>query len=86
MAATAVLAEQAMAPLPTAVAAAARPGAVATTVLAEQSTAMAASGTVAASVTMAAVAGDGTRVTADEGDGREGKQHGERKTEKTLHN
>jgi hypothetical protein len=79
MAAAAVLAEQAMAPLPTTVAAAARPGAVATPVLAEQSTAM------AASVTVAAVAGDGPRVTTDEGDCREGKQHGERKTEKTLH-
>jgi len=79
VAATAVLAEQAMAPLPTAVAAAGTTVAVATPVLAEQSTTVAAGGTVAA------VAGDGTRVTADEGDCREGKQHGERKAEKTLH-
>jgi hypothetical protein len=85
MAATAVLAEQAMAPFATAVAATARPGAVAAPVLAEQSATVAAGGAVAASVTVAAVAGNGTRITVDEGDCREGKQHGERKAEKTLH-
>jgi hypothetical protein len=35
--------------------------------------------------TMAAVTGDRTRVTADEGDGHERKKHCESKTEKTLH-
>jgi hypothetical protein len=34
---------------------------------------------------VAAVAGDGTRVTADEGDGNESNEHGKTKSEKTLH-
>jgi hypothetical protein len=41
--------------------------------------------TVATTTTVAAVAGDGTRVTADEGDGDESKEHRDSKTEETLH-
>ena len=40
---------------------------------------------VAAGATMATVAGDGTRVTADEGDGNESNEHGETESENTLH-
>jgi hypothetical protein len=55
------------------------------TVLGEQ-TAVAALTTVATMAAMAAVAGDGTGVTADEGDGDQGEKHGNRNSEKTLHN
>jgi hypothetical protein len=41
--------------------------------------------TVAAGTAMAAVASDGTRVTADEGDGNESNEHGKTESEKTLH-
>jgi hypothetical protein len=34
---------------------------------------------------MAAVAGNSTRLTADKGDGDEGKEHSNRESEKTLH-
>ncbi|MFO0190377.1 MAG: hypothetical protein ACK54F_03915 [Planctomycetia bacterium] len=47
-----------------------------------QKTAVAAMG---ASATVAAVAGNGTRLTAHEGDGDEGKEHSNRESEKTLH-
>ena len=40
---------------------------------------------VATSTAMAAVAGDGARVTADEGDGNQRDEHGKTETEKTLH-
>jgi hypothetical protein len=54
------------------------------TVLGEE-TAVAALAAVATMATVAAVAGDGTGVTADEGDGDQGKEHGNCKSEKTLH-
>ncbi len=41
--------------------------------------------TVATGAAMAAVAGNGTRLTADEGDGDEGKEHRNCESEKTLH-
>jgi hypothetical protein len=41
--------------------------------------------TVGASATVAAVAGNGTRLTAHEGDGDESKKHSNRESEKTLH-
>ncbi|MFM8708995.1 MAG: hypothetical protein ACKOHK_13195 [Planctomycetia bacterium] len=41
--------------------------------------------TVGASATVAAVAGNGTRITAHEGDGDESNEHGETESEKTLH-
>jgi TPP-dependent pyruvate/acetoin dehydrogenase alpha subunit len=41
--------------------------------------------TVAAGTAMAAVASNGTRVTADEGDGNESNEHGETESENTLH-
>ncbi len=41
--------------------------------------------TVALAATVAAVTGDNTRVTADEGDGHEREEHRESKTEKPLH-
>jgi len=41
--------------------------------------------TVAAATPLATVASDGTRVTADEGDGNESNEHGKTKSEKTLH-
>jgi hypothetical protein len=40
---------------------------------------------VATGTTLAAVAGDSTRVTADEGDGNESNEHGKTESEKTLH-
>jgi hypothetical protein len=40
---------------------------------------------VAAGTAMAAVASNGTRVTADEGDGNESNEHGETESENTLH-
>jgi hypothetical protein len=40
---------------------------------------------VATTTTVAAMTGDGTRVTADEGDGHEREEHRNRKTEETLH-
>ncbi len=42
--------------------------------------------TVALAATVAAVTGDNTRATADEGDGHEREKHRESKTEKPLHN
>ena len=41
--------------------------------------------TVATTATVAAMAGNGTAVTADEGEGNQREEHSERKTEKTLH-
>jgi hypothetical protein len=41
--------------------------------------------TVAAATPLATVAGDSTRVTADEGDGNESNEHGETESENTLH-
>ena len=67
--ATAVLAEQAVAALPLT---------VATMMTGEQAT-------VATAGTMAAVAGDRTGVTADEGDGNQREEHRTSKTEETLH-
>lgn len=40
---------------------------------------------VALAATVAAVTGDNTRVTADEGDGDEREEHRDSKTEKPLH-
>jgi TPP-dependent pyruvate/acetoin dehydrogenase alpha subunit len=40
---------------------------------------------VAAGTAMAAVASNGTRVTADEGDGNESNEHSETESENTLH-
>jgi hypothetical protein len=51
---------------------------VATVVTGEQTT-------VATTATVAAVAGDGTRVTADERDGDQSEEHRDSKTEETLH-
>jgi hypothetical protein len=65
-----VLAEQAMAALPLTVA----------TVLVGEQAAVATTGT------MAAVAGDRTGVTADEGDGNQREEHRNCKTEEPLHN
>ncbi len=64
---------------------------VATVLLVAEETAMAAlllvgkQTAVAAGTAMAAVASDGTRVTADEGDGNESNEHSETESENTLH-
>jgi hypothetical protein len=65
--------------------------AVATVLLVAEETAVAAlllvgkQTAVAAGTAMAAVASNGTRVTADEGDGNESNEHGETESENTLH-
>jgi hypothetical protein len=65
---------------------------VATAVLAEEAAALTVATllvgeqtTVATTGTMAAVAGDRTGVTADEGDGHQREEHRNCKTEETLH-
>jgi hypothetical protein len=50
-----------------------------------QTTVAAVGAAMATGAAVAAVAGNSTRVTADEGDGNEGKEHSNRESEKTLH-